>query len=60
VFLQFGGSLSRIFISIQDTGDQLIIFSVVIAAILNAIIFAQMLIYWNPKGKKIIKTNKRV
>jgi mannose-P-dolichol utilization defect protein 1 len=59
VFLQFGGCLARIFTSIQETGDQLVILSFVVAALLNGIIFLQMIIYWGSDNKKATKAKKR-
>jgi len=52
-FLQFAGCLARIFTSIEETGDKLVIASFVVATIMNGIIFFQVLIYWGqkPKGK---------
>lgn len=66
VFMLFLGSVARIFTSIQETGDLLIIFTYIVAALGNGIIAAQMVHYWNVgkparvpsgnrKGKK--KTN---
>jgi mannose-P-dolichol utilization defect protein 1 len=59
VILQLGGTLARIFTSIQETGDQLVILSFVAAATLNAVIFLQMLIYWSSGDKKAAKAKKR-
>lgn len=59
MFLQLGGTLARIFTSIQETGDQLVILSFVVAAALNGVIFAQMLLYWNSGAKKAAKAKKR-
>uniref|UniRef100_A0A914BU95 Mannose-P-dolichol utilization defect 1 protein homolog n=1 Tax=Acrobeloides nanus TaxID=290746 RepID=A0A914BU95_9BILA len=47
VALQFFGCLARIFTSVQETGDNLVIGSFIVAAFLNGIIFAQMFIYWD-------------
>lgn len=53
VFLQFTGCLVRIFTSLQETGDQLVIINYIIAALLNGIIFVQFLLYWsNTEMKK--------
>ncbi|EFO22514.2 PQ loop repeat family protein [Loa loa] len=46
VFLQFAGCLARIFTSLKETGDQLVIINYIIAALLNGIIFIQFLLYW--------------
>ncbi|CAD6189566.1 unnamed protein product [Caenorhabditis auriculariae] len=52
VFLQFAGTLARVFTSVQDTGDQLLIISYGSAAVLNGLIFAQFFIYWNSTNAK--------
>lgn len=49
VFMLSLGSLARIFTSIQETGDLLIIVTFSVAALGNGIIAAQMLYYWNAK-----------
>ncbi|KHJ98888.1 PQ loop repeat protein [Oesophagostomum dentatum] len=41
VSLQFAGTVARVFTSVQDTGDNLLIASFAIAAVLNGILFAQ-------------------
>lgn len=50
VFLLFGGSLARIFTSIQETGDPLMAGTFVVAALFNGLIVAQLLFYWNAKA----------
>ncbi|CAG9536494.1 unnamed protein product [Cercopithifilaria johnstoni] len=47
VFLQFAGCLARIFTSLQETGDQLVIINYIIATLLNGIISFQFLLYWS-------------
>ncbi|KAM4844572.1 mannose-P-dolichol utilization defect 1 protein isoform 4-T4 [Thomomys bottae] len=49
VFLLFGGSLARIFTSIQETGDPLMAGVFVISSLCNGLIAAQVLFYWNSK-----------
>nr|XP_027802719.1 mannose-P-dolichol utilization defect 1 protein isoform X3 [Marmota flaviventris]XP_027802720.1 mannose-P-dolichol utilization defect 1 protein isoform X3 [Marmota flaviventris] len=49
VFLLFGGSLARIFTSIQETGDLLMAGIFVISSLCNGLIAAQVLLYWNTK-----------
>ena len=41
------GSLSRIFTTLQETGDRLILFSYLASFLLNAVLAAQMVYYWN-------------
>ncbi|XP_019600640.1 mannose-P-dolichol utilization defect 1 protein isoform X2 [Rhinolophus sinicus] len=50
VFLLFGGSLARIFTSIQETGDLLMAGTFVVASLCNGLIAAQLLFYWNAKA----------
>ncbi|TKR80491.1 hypothetical protein L596_014558 [Steinernema carpocapsae] len=47
VLLQFGGCVARVFTSLQETGDNLIILNFAIATVLNGVILAQVLFYWN-------------
>ncbi|XP_033618698.1 mannose-P-dolichol utilization defect 1 protein isoform X2 [Fukomys damarensis] len=49
VFLLFGGSLTRIFTSIQETGDPLMAGVFVVSSLCNGLIAAQVLFYWNTK-----------
>ncbi|KAL6060139.1 Mannose-P-dolichol utilization defect 1 protein [Balamuthia mandrillaris] len=53
-FLNFGGSLARVFTTVTETADPLVLASYATAALLNGIILAQILYYWNvkPKDKK--------
>lgn len=67
VFNYLLGSLSRIFTTLQEVPDKLILYSFIAGFALNAVIAAQMVYYWNspksqqttqtklePKGKKAI------
>ena len=47
IFLVFAGSAARIFTSIQETGDQMMIIQYLVATLCNAILSFQMLYYWN-------------
>ena len=63
VVLIFLGSMTRIFTSIQETGDQLTVMTYVVASICNAVLVSQ-LIYYGRKNKKTTKmttkkTNKK-
>jgi len=42
VFLIFFGSLTRIFTSIQETGDRLVVLSYIVSSICNGILAAQV------------------
>jgi len=49
----FFGSLARIFTSIQETGDQIVIYTYLASSSVNALIAFQILLYWNsPANKK--------
>jgi hypothetical protein len=53
IFMLTGGSIARIFTSIQETGDRTIILTYLAATSVNALIAFQMLLYWNsPANKK--------
>lgn len=52
VALQFLGCLARIFTSVKETGDMLVIVSYIVASVLNGIVFSQFFIYWNADKEK--------
>ncbi|ODM88032.1 Mannose-P-dolichol utilization defect 1 protein [Orchesella cincta] len=52
IFMLLFGSAARIFTSIQETGDQIIIINYAAATFVNALIATQILWYWNSAGKK--------
>ncbi|KAM7539858.1 hypothetical protein Aperf_G00000035573 [Anoplocephala perfoliata] len=49
VWLMAAGSLARIFTSIQETGDNLVILNFVVSSFVNIILSAQIIYYWNAK-----------
>ena len=51
VILLFLGALARIFTSIQETNDNIMILTYVSSAFFNGIILSQVLYYWNVKPK---------
>ena len=53
VFLLFAGSLARIFTSIQETGDRMMIITFCASSFANGVIVAQMLYYWNKSDSKV-------
>jgi mannose-P-dolichol utilization defect protein 1 len=55
VFNYLAGSLSRIFTTIQEVDDKLILYGFIAGFILNAILAAQMVYYWNAPAKKAPK-----
>ncbi|XP_078393691.1 mannose-P-dolichol utilization defect 1b [Cetorhinus maximus] len=52
VFLLFAGSLARIFTSVQETGDRLMILTYIVASSFNGVIAAQVLYYWRVSTSK--------
>lgn len=68
-FMLFFGSLARIFTSIQETGDSIIILTYCVSTLTNGIIVAQLLYYWNTvigkkqstksKGSKVAKAKAK-
>jgi len=46
-FMLFFGSTARIFTSIQETGDSMVIITYVAATVANLVVVVQMLYYWN-------------
>lgn len=52
VILLFAGSVARIFTSIQETGDQMMIITFCASSFANGVILAQLLYYWNKKPVK--------
>ena len=59
VFNYLAGSLSRIFTTLQEVDDKLILYGFVAGFALNAILAAQMVYYWNSPGKSTIKKGKQ-
>lgn len=55
VIMIFIGSTTRIFTSIQETGDQVIILNFIIASSINLILVLQIFYYWNVTNKFIQK-----
>ncbi|CAG9936651.1 unnamed protein product [Clonostachys rosea f. rosea IK726] len=60
VFNYLAGSLSRIFTTLQEVDDKLILFSCVSGFILNAVLALQMAFYWNAPSEKAKGKRKAV
>jgi len=56
-FLLAAGAIARIFTSIQETGDQLVILTYVCSSAFNSIIALQVIWYWNSTAQS--KTSKK-
>ncbi|KAF5557822.1 mannose-P-dolichol utilization defect 1 [Fusarium mexicanum] len=52
VFNYLAGSLSRIFTTLQEVDDKLILYGFVSGFVLNAILALQMIFYWNTPSEK--------
>lgn len=55
VLMLFLGSMARIFTSIQETGDPIIILTYSVATFANGVLMVQLLYYWD---KPTTKTKK--
>ncbi|XP_038209309.1 mannose-P-dolichol utilization defect 1 protein homolog [Zerene cesonia] len=58
-FLLFAGSIARIFTSIQETGDMIIIVTYCVSTIANAALVFQLFWYWNVNTKSTKNKNKK-
>lgn len=58
VFNFLAGSLSRIFTTLQEVDDNLILYGYVAGFTLNAVLAAQMVYYWNAPSKKSVRKQK--
>lgn len=58
VFNYLAGSLSRIFTTLQEVNDPLILYGFMAAFALNAVLAAQMVWYWNAPASKDTETKK--
>jgi mannose-P-dolichol utilization defect protein 1 len=52
------GSLSRIFTTLQEVDDPLILYGFIAGFALNAVLFAQMMYYWNAPASKDTQSKK--
>ncbi|KAG4425033.1 hypothetical protein IFR04_001803 [Cadophora malorum] len=59
VFNYLLGSLSRIFTTLQEVDDKLILYGFVAGFALNAVLATQMVYYWNAPAKKSVKSEQR-
>ncbi|XP_014219828.1 mannose-P-dolichol utilization defect 1 protein [Copidosoma floridanum] len=58
-FLLLFGAVARIFTSIQETGDAIMIAMFTVSTLMNGIIVAQLLYYWNAAEKKVKISKKK-
>jgi mannose-P-dolichol utilization defect protein 1 len=59
VFNYLAGSLSRIFTTLQEVDDNMILYGFIAGFTLNLILAAQMIYYWNAPTKKSTKGKQR-
>lgn len=55
----FAGSIARIFTSIQETGDFIIILTYCVSTITNAVLVLQLFWYWNVDKTSKNKNKKK-
>lgn len=58
VFNYLFGSLARIFTTLQEVDDKLILWGFIAALALNAVLAAQMVYYWNSSASKTTTQTK--
>uniref|UniRef100_V9LBN0 Mannose-P-dolichol utilization defect 1 protein homolog n=1 Tax=Callorhinchus milii TaxID=7868 RepID=V9LBN0_CALMI len=54
-FLLFAGSVARIFTSVQETGDTLMVLNYIVSSCCNGIIAGQLLYYWDVSPEDVKK-----
>ncbi|GBM68638.1 Mannose-P-dolichol utilization defect 1 protein [Araneus ventricosus] len=59
VNLLFLGGLARIFTSIQETGDPMIIFTFMVASLANGVLAAQVLYYRKETARALLEAKKK-
>ena len=52
VFAQLMGTLARVFTTLTETNDHLLFWGFALATVFNAVIAAQVLLYWNGNEKQ--------
>ncbi|CCI10102.1 unnamed protein product [Albugo candida] len=55
LLLNFGGSLARLFTTLQETGDLLQLTGYGVAICLNGILVFQVILYWNATNKALLR-----
>lgn len=58
-FLNFGGSAARIFTTLQEVEDKVILYGFLSGAFFNAIIVLQFFIFWNSKSAPAVNKDKK-
>nr|CCA24511.1 mannosePdolichol utilization defect 1 protein putati [Albugo laibachii Nc14] len=58
LLLNFGGSVARLFTTLQETGDLLQLTGYSVAICLNGILVVQVFLYWNATNKALLRKKK--
>lgn len=58
-FLLALGAIARIFTSMQETGDNILIMTYICSSVVNSIIALQVMLYWNSGSKATLKKKKK-
>jgi mannose-P-dolichol utilization defect protein 1 len=58
VFNYLAGSLARIFTTLQEVDDKLILYGFLVGFALNAVLATQMIYYWNSSSSKATTSSK--
>lgn len=59
IVMLFGGSLARIFTSIQETGDSMIILTYMFSTFANSVLLFQLIYYWSVDVNALKKKKKK-
>lgn len=57
--MYLAGSLARIFTTMREVGDKLILYGFVAGFLLNAVLAVQMIYYWNSKIARAAEKGKQ-
>ncbi|WFD33853.1 hypothetical protein MCUN1_000676 [Malassezia cuniculi] len=52
VFCQLAGTMARVFTTLTETGDRLLFWGFALATVFNAVIAAQVILYWNGNARQ--------
>lgn len=59
MFNYLAGSLARVFTTLQEVDDKLILYGFVAGFALNAVLAAQMVYYWNSSTEVVVEKKKQ-
>ena len=58
VFMYFAGTLARVFTTIQEVQDPLILWGFLLATLFNGVLALQMVVYWNKTSTSASSASK--